>query len=304
MCELFTAFDPGEGDVRKSLSSADNMENCSCTWIIYNVDQQKSIGPDGIGSYERPQEFPRCIFLLQSLGLVCDYVRKRQIKEWTSLLWNVSLQLWKIKEESLISESSWASSVTSVHLQNSTEGWECCSADYLKRGMLHCEQLREPPGGCFLKLLNRFYLAMSYSYFYKAHDSPESHSSVKMQESCTHNTTNVQYAVFFPPSGERCWHSTNRNIQTDTAAVFLCKLYSGVCMFSPSSLTGVSCSRWLPEWGGWWGRRGKVRPTLDLNKEVCLLGSTRNCKPKYTIGVKCSERVQQKRKSWLAMDGR
>lgn len=236
MCELFTAFDPGEGDVRKSLSSADNMENCSCTWIIYNVDQQKSIGPDGIGSYERPQEFPRCIFLLQSLGLVCDYVRKRQIKEWKSLLRNVSLQLWKIKEESLISESSWASSVTSVHLQNGTEGWECCSADYLKRGMLHCEQLREPPGGCFLKLLNRFYLAMSYSYFYKAHDSPESHSSVKMQESCTHNTTNVQYAVFFLLQGK----------DVDTAQIGTFRLTLLQCFYVNYTVV-CACSH-LPLW--------------------------------------------------------
>lgn len=101
-------------------------------------------------------------------------------------------------------------------------------------------------------------------------------------------TIQLMYSMlFFSPSGERCWHSTNRNIQTDTTAVFLCKLYSGVCMFSPSFLTGVSCNRWLPEWGGWWGRRGKVRPMLDLDKEMSLLGSTRNCKPKYTIGVKC-----------------
>ena len=44
--------------VRKSLSSADTMENWSGTLIMHDVDQEKSISLDGVGSCERPEEFP------------------------------------------------------------------------------------------------------------------------------------------------------------------------------------------------------------------------------------------------------
>lgn len=44
--------------MRKSLSSADTMENWSGTLIMYDVDQEKSISLDGVGSCERPEECP------------------------------------------------------------------------------------------------------------------------------------------------------------------------------------------------------------------------------------------------------
>lgn len=71
MSELFIALDPpnnrvGVGDVRKSLSFADNMENWSCTLIMHSVDQEKSMNADGVGSRESPEVFPRYVFLLRS----------------------------------------------------------------------------------------------------------------------------------------------------------------------------------------------------------------------------------------------
>lgn len=72
MSELFIVLTPpipnrvGVGDVRKSLSFADNMENWSCTLIMHSVDREKSMSADGVGSRERPEVFPRCAFLLQS----------------------------------------------------------------------------------------------------------------------------------------------------------------------------------------------------------------------------------------------
>lgn len=44
--------------MRKSLSSADTMENWSGILIMHDVDQDKSISPDGVGSCERAEECP------------------------------------------------------------------------------------------------------------------------------------------------------------------------------------------------------------------------------------------------------
>ncbi len=121
MCELFIVFHP-RGDVRKSLCSADNMENCSCILIIHSVEQEKSISVDGVGSCERyfldvhfsfgvngmqvsyatQWEFSTCF-------LLCNYFTKKVCKKIRHdpsevLLKNSLLQFLEKKEQPLVSD--------------------------------------------------------------------------------------------------------------------------------------------------------------------------------------------------------
>lgn len=187
---------------------------------MHSVDQQESISLDGIGSCERPEEFPRRIYLLWSqfypngilgivchpvsvsflgLGLVCVYamyswrillmghVRKLDVIHLRSLLKHfLLLQLLKIKEELFISKCSRGLNINRnryslVHLQyiydTAIERWENTAVPTIWRGgccIVSNSALKQwATRGCFLKLLDQFYLAIAYSSLHKARCSLE-----------------------------------------------------------------------------------------------------------------------------------
>lgn len=270
MSQLFTASDPwwGGGGVRKSLRSADTMENWSYALIMHNPDQEKSIR-----LYDaRPEEFPRFTFLLWShfytngsiltLGRVVFIVLFIVICE-------------KVSPLACQSESSWGLSIkrnrySPAHLQHiyGTAVQRCANAavpTVWRGGMLHCEQL------CFKAASHQgMYSKTSWSIL--CCDS----ILLPLQSSFLLSLTagNAQGYTL------TCWHSKHGNIFSLTVMHdrHCCSAVTPVCIvlvipsesirhishptssmcwtifsrgtLSPFSLTGASCSLWLPEWEG------------------------------------------------------